>query len=164
MKIDLHSNLNKPNKVSNVFTNKNTLLIYYNNVRSIDNKENILTKIELSKYKILVFTDPWLSGLPSGKYFPKKFNVYRYDRAIDNVNFIRRSGGVAMLVHSKFKSRLIDLDDDSCEYLAIEIKINPPMIIYAAYMRVFDPVVAMQHVKLIKELISKSSIDCCGRL
>ena len=40
-KIDLHSNLNKTNTVSNKFTNKNTLLMYYNNIRSIDNKENI---------------------------------------------------------------------------------------------------------------------------
>lgn len=154
-KINMLSNLNTSEKVSNKFTNKNTLLMYYNNVRSIDNKENVLTKIELSKYKILVFTEPWLSGLPSSRYFPKMFHVYRWDRTIDNVNFTRRSGGVALLVHSKFQSRQINLNDDSCEYLAIEIKINPPLIIYAAYMRVFDPVVAMQHVKLINELILK---------
>lgn len=72
-----------------------------------------------------------------------------------NVNFIRRSCGDAVLVHSKQQSRLINLNDDSCEYLAIEVKMNPQIIIYAAYMRIFDHVVAMRHIKLIKELITR---------
>lgn len=157
-KIDMLSKLNSPQKVSNNFLNKHILLIYYNNVRSIDNKENILTKIELSKYKVLVLTEPWLSKQESSsKYFPKFFNVYRCDRTIDNVNYSRRSGGVAVLVHSKFNSRLIKLNDVSCEYLAVEIKMNPPMIIYAVYMREFEAEVAMKHVKLITGLIARFS-------
>lgn len=126
--------------------------------KKLKNLKNLKKCTKFTKFKkILKFKFKKLQKLQNlqnlGKYFPRKVNVYRCDRAIDNVNFIRRSGGVAMLVPSKFKSRLMNLNNDFCEYLAIEIKINPPIVIYAAYMRVFHPVVA--HVKSIKEMISR---------
>lgn len=59
------------------FHDLSTLPIYYNNVRSITNKRNIAAKIDLSVYKILCFTETWLSSKEqSGIYFPSRFNVY----------------------------------------------------------------------------------------
>lgn len=142
------------------FTKSSSLPIYYNNVRSIINKSNIRTKIELSVYKILVFTEHWLSIRdPDSQYFPDKFDVHRFNRDTANERVVaaRRSGGVAILIHSRLKNRRLHCRQDvQCEYVAVEIKIKPiPLIIYAAYMRVFDAAIAKIHCNNINDLTSK---------
>lgn len=132
-----------------------SLPTYYNNVRSITNKRNICMMIDLSVYKVLCFTETWLSDAHfSSVYFPAKFNVYRCDR----VNTASRSGGVAVLVHRSLRSKQLILDVETeldCEYLAIEVSVKPtPLIYYVCYMSVFDHQIAMKHhrrVKLITE-------------
>lgn len=142
------------------FAQKSLLPIYYNNVRSITNKRNICMQIELSFYKVFVLTETWLtSDQSSSVYFPKQFNVYRYDKVVGSHSSARtrRSRGVAVLVHGKLASRQIRLAQESmCECLAIEIKVKPtPLIIYAVYMNEFTLEVAMKHFDLIDGLMTK---------
>lgn len=136
------------------FTDLTLLPIYYNNVRCITNKRNVCMKIDLSVYKILCFTETWLTNKQcSSTYFPSKFNVYRCDR----VSTARRSGGVAVIVRSELMSRQIHVDHCAdCECLAIEVKLKPiPLLLYVIYMRQFEYDVALKHFKLIKELTTK---------
>lgn len=139
------------------FSEYSLLPIYYNNVRYITNKKNICMRIELSLFKILCFTETWLTSLQSSSvYFPSQFNVYRCDRIAAS----RRSGGVAILVHSKYHSRQIKLErSPQCECLAIEVKLKPiSLIIYLVYMREFNTEIANEHYKNIKYLISNFSL------
>lgn len=146
-----------------------TLPIYYNNVRSIANKRNIHMKIELCVYLVLIFIETWLdNGLFSSVYFPDKFNVYRCDRTIQT---LRRSGGVAILVHHSLNSRTVTISstigpDDASEFLAIEVCIKPqPLILYACYMSVFDLQIALKHyhhVKLIVEMYRNHKVIVMG--
>lgn len=133
------------------------LPIYYNNVRSIANKQNLCMNVELSLYQVLVMTETWLKAADNASaYFPKSFNVYRFDRSISfgGSQALRRSGGVAVLVRMELNSRRLTLTkDEECESVAIEVRIKPtPLIIYAVYMKVFNYAVAMKHVKNIKRL------------
>lgn len=130
------------------------LPIYYNNVRGVTSKENLCTKIELSMYKVLVFTETWLSKRESSSvYFPDAFTVHRQDRIV--LNPMRRYGGVAVIVHKQLKHQRLKVKESSAEVecVAIEVKLKPTsLIVYAAYMRIFDPAVAEKHVVNIKEL------------
>lgn len=142
------------------FTDMTLLPIYYNNVRCITNKRNISMKIDLSVYKILCFTETWLtSKIDSSAYFPLSFNVYRYDRVnpANSVTGTRRSGGVAVIIHSDLSSRQVQLNQDAeCECLAIEVKLKPiPLLLYVMYMREFDGNIASKHFKLINEMTTK---------
>lgn len=93
--------------------------------------------------------------MSNSEYFPSNFNVYRYDRLIPNSS--RRYGGIAVLVHKDLQQSSVKLkDDEKCEFVAVEIKLNPtPLIIYAVYMRIFESDVAVKHVENIKELNKK---------
>lgn len=129
------------------------LPIYYNNVRSITNKYNVCTKIDLSTYKVLIMTETNLSEKESSSvYFPNKFNVHRFDRPSTNIS--RRSGGVGILVHRELHHHCLNLKGDAeCEFVAIKINLKPvSLIIYAVYMKVFDLEVAMKHLVIIKRL------------
>lgn len=142
------------------FADVSLLPIYYNNVRCITNKRNICMKIELSFYKVLCFTETWLTNNKSSSiYFPKKFNVYRHDRPVscNPTKVTRRSGGVAVIVHSGLISRQLKLKHNAeCECLAIEIAVKPsPLILYVLYMREFDARIASMHFERISELMSK---------
>lgn len=129
------------------------LPIYYNNVRSVTNKHNICTKIELSIYLILILTETWLSKRESSSvYFPNGFKVHRYDRIV--LNSLRRYGGIAVLVHKDLRHRRVELNEfEKCKFVAVEITLNPvPLVIYAVYMREFELEIALKHVNNIKEL------------
>ncbi|RYE24260.1 MAG: hypothetical protein EOP45_06005, partial [Sphingobacteriaceae bacterium] len=135
-------------------TDISSLPIYYNNVRSIVNKRNLCTRIDLSIYKVLCFTETFLtSAFSSSTYFPNRFTVYRCDRQIDTD---RRSGGVAVLVHSSIPSKHLQIAADPlCEFLAIEIKIKPtPLILFNCYLNKFEANVANMHVNIVKQLVS----------
>lgn len=108
-------------------------------------------KIELSIFKVLCFTETWLSNAHSSSvYFPSNFNVYRCDR----LNAERRSGGVAVLVHRSLKSKQMSLDfpvDPECEFLAVEVIVKPkPLLYYVCYMSTFDYQIASKHYQRIK--------------
>lgn len=136
------------------FFNKKRLPMYYNNVRSIVNKRNVNTKIELSPYKILCFTETFLDENVNFN-FPDSFNVFRCDRAItDNITRTRRASGVAVLVHKSLQCKSVELNTDPvCEFLAIEIVLKPKsMIIYLCYMSIFDINIANKHYERIKLL------------
>lgn len=140
---------------SNNIVDISSLPIYYNNVRSVINKRNLAIKIELSIYKVLCFTETWLTSAHSScNYFPSSFTVYRCDRMIDTD---RRSGGVAILVHCSFNSKqLLIKSDKQCEFLAIEIKIKPtPLILYVCYLSKFDSYIASMHYDIIKQITSE---------
>lgn len=152
---DNHMVQNK--QISNINSSaksNSSLPTYYNNVRCITNKRNIHMKIELSVFKVLCFTETWLSEeLSSSAYFPNQFSVYRCDR----VEAARRSGGVAILVHRSFKSRLLPLNietDPDCEFVAVEVNVKPTSIIYyVCYMSTFDHQIAMKHYQRIKKIV-----------
>lgn len=98
--VEIKTNLNS-------FMDLSSLPIYYNNVRCITNKRNIGMRIGQSMYKILCFTETWLSNKQcSNDYFPSGFEVYRCDRALSSQQFAtRRAGGVAVIVHTEQTSR-----------------------------------------------------------
>lgn len=132
-----------------------TLSVYYNNVRCITNKRNICTKIEFSPYKVLCFTETWLSDIcPNHHYFPPQFDVYRHDRIVERNTTSRRSGGVAISVHSKLNSRQLTLShNEQCEHIAVEITVKPaPLIFYLLYMRKFQNSVANLHAECVRSL------------
>lgn len=133
------------------------LPIYYNNVRGVTSKNNICTKIELSIYKILVLIETWLSKRESSSvYFPRTFKVYRQDRIVPNS--LRRYGGVAIIVHQELCHQRLKLKEcnEAVECVAVEIKLKPiSLILYAAYIRVFDAEVAMKHIEHVKDLCNR---------
>ncbi|XP_037049652.1 uncharacterized protein LOC119083942 [Bradysia coprophila] len=136
-----------------------TLPIYYDNVRSITNKRNISMKIELSIYKALCFTETMFdNGQSSSVYFPDKFNVYRCDRMVQT---LRRSGGVAVLVHYTLRSNSVPINseigpDEASEFVVVEIHIKPrPLILYVCYMSVFDLSIALKHYHHVKLIVEK---------
>ena len=131
-----------------------SLPIYYNNVRSITNKKNVCMKIEMSVYKVLCLTETWLNDSHSnGSYFPTKFTVYRCDRS---TQMLRRSGGVAILVHHTLNHKSVKFPfavDPQSEFLAIEIVIKPqPLIVYVCYLSVFNLDIALTHLQRVKFL------------
>lgn len=114
-------------------------------------------KIELSVYKVLCFTETWLSDSHSSSvYFPSNFTTYRFDRIADST---RRSGGVAILVHRSLKSESLRLDiatDPECEFVAVEVAVDPkPVIYFVCYMSTFDHRIALKLYKRIEFIISK---------
>jgi len=152
------NNIRKKCSPNNNFVNLSTLPMYYNNMRSIVNKRNICMKIELSFFKVICFTETWLTSEQSSSvYFPKNFDVYRCDRATEaELNSrSRRSGGVAVLVHTSLPNQQVTLNDDpDCECLAIEIRLKPtPILLYVCYMKIFDISVANKHYVNIKSLM-----------
>ena len=139
---------------NSLFIEKQQLPIYYNNVRSIVNKRNVNVKIELSPYKILCLTETFLDDKVNFN-FPNSFNVYRCDRAVNDVNSrARRASGVAVLVHKSLKCKSIEVNvDRDVECLAIEILLKPQsMIIYLCYMSIFEIRIANKHFERIKSL------------
>lgn len=60
----VHENQPMKNK-SMCFGDISHLSIYYNNVRCVTNKTNLSTKIDLSVYKVLCFTETWLNNKQS---------------------------------------------------------------------------------------------------
>lgn len=145
-----NENATQQNQENINFVDVSLLPIFYDNARSIINKCNLSTKIELSIYKILCFTETWLTSAHySSSYFPSNFTVYRCDRMVDTD---KRSGGVAVLVHSSFNSQqLLIQSDQHCEFLAIGIKIKPtPLILYICYLSKFDAHIANMHYEIVK--------------
>lgn len=154
-----HGNVTSTPTTSEINKSKSTskIPIYYDNVRSITNKRNISMKIELSWYKILCFAETWLdNSISSRVYFPSKFEVYRSDR---KVKTLRRSGGVAILVHHTLNSKPITSfsvadNDQMSEFLAVEVCIKPqPLVIYLCYLNVFDIETARNHYHRIREIV-----------
>lgn len=137
------------------------LPIYYNNVRCISSKRNINMKIELSQYEVLCFTETWLTNEHTNVYFPRKFHVYRRDRHTSGVDRSApsRGGGVAVIVHQKFMSKQIQItSDDDCEAIAVEISTKPvPLLVYVVYMRSFDRIIAMKHLKSMSKIATDFS-------
>lgn len=132
------------------FTNIMYLPIYYQNVRSIPAKTNLRSRISQSLYKVLCFTESWLTSYHDNDcYFPNEFNVYRCDR---NTN----GGGVALLVHQQFKSEQIEkIFDVDCESICVKIELKPvPLVIYAAYINKPDRNIMMKHFSLVQQVVS----------
>lgn len=138
------------------FVDISSLPIYYNNVRSITCKRNINMRIDQSVYKVLCFTETWLTASHSSSlYFPSRFNVFRCDRS---ANAERAwGGGVAVLVCRKLNSRRVQLNgNNTSEFVAVEIKLEPtPLLLYAVYIRKFKDDVASEHLRRIHELIAE---------
>lgn len=116
-------------------------------------------RIELSVYLVFCLIETWLDNeLYSSVYFPDKFNIYRCDR---NLQTLRRSGGVAVLVHHTLSSRTITMNstigpDEASEFLAIEVCMKPqPLILYVCYMSVFDLQIAMKHYHHVRLIVEK---------
>lgn len=113
-----------------VFANIRYLPIYYQNVRSIPAKTDLRSRIRHSLYKVLCFTETWLTSTHDDDcYFPQTFTVYRNDRPTVG-------GGVAVIVHRDFKSARIEhIHDPDCESISIKIELQPTsLVIYAAYV------------------------------
>lgn len=103
---------------------------YYQNVRSIPARTDLRSRINYSQYKVLCFTETWLTKYHDDEcYFPQKFIIYRRDRKT-------HGGGVVILVHEEFKSTQIELNcDPDCESVCVKIELQPtPLVIYLAYV------------------------------
>lgn len=151
---DISENTQQMNKSNMSAVLSSSVPTYYNNVRCITNKHNVCMKIELSVYKVLCFTETWLSDTYSSHVcFPSNFVVYRCDR----VDTLRRAGGVAILVHRSLDSAPITLNianDPECEFLAIRVDVKPmPLIYYVCYLSVFEHQIAMKHFQRIKYIV-----------
>lgn len=111
-------------------------------------------------YMLLCFVETWLdNGCYSSVYFPDMFTVYRCDRKNQN---LRRSGGVAILVHHSLRSKVITFDstfhsDEMSEFLAVEVQIRPkPLIIYVCYLSEFNYEIALQHYHRISFIVGNN--------
>lgn len=133
-----------------IFANICYLPVYYQNVRSIPAKTDLRSRINHSLYKVLCFTETWLTKDHSDdSYFPIKFTSYRCDRQTNG-------GGVAMLVHSDFKSTQIDrICDPDCESICVKIKLKPiPLVIYLAYVNdSMKDDILLKHFNLVQQLV-----------
>lgn len=135
----------------------NYLYMNYNNVRGITNESNIVTNIEFTSYKILCFTETWLTRqFANHMYFALTFNVYIQDRIIQSN---RRAGGVAMLIHKSINNRRNELPyNDSCEHAPVECVLKPTgLIIYLVYMKKFDSGTTEKYLKCIIMLKTNNS-------
>lgn len=134
----------------NDFSNICYLPMYYQNVRSIPAKTDIRSRISHSLYKVLCFSETWLSkDYDDECYFPLKFASYRCDRETNG-------GGVAVLVHSDFKSTQIEqIRDPDCESICVKIELKPiPLVIYLAYVNdsTKDDIL-LKHYNLVQQLM-----------
>lgn len=131
------------------FANIRYLPIYYQNVRSIPARTDLRFRIKYSLYKVLCFTETWLTkDHDDENYFPQKFTVYRRDRKT-------HGGGVAILVHEEFRSTQIELNDPDCESICVKIELKPtPLVIYVAYVNdSTKPDILLKHYRLIQQVI-----------
>lgn len=141
-------------EVCNGFADISYLPIYYQNVRSIPAKTNLRSRISNSIYKVFCFTETWLNKDHANEcYFPSEFNVYRQDRKSNG-------GGVAILVHERFKSAQIDhIFDGECESICVKIEMQPvSLVLYVAYVN--DPQkgnILLKHWNLIHQVVSLES-------
>lgn len=107
--------------------------MYYQNIQSICSKDKIRDVLKTVMYKIICFTETWLTcgpnGISSDKYIPSRFVTYRTDRNVNNCDVNNKTdhvgGGVAILVDSSFKSkRLAEYENKEIECVCVEVCIG----------------------------------------
>jgi len=125
----LHSK--KLTKNSNSFLN-----IYYQNVRSLNNKLTLLKSLSpLSLYNILIFTETWLNdNIHSSELGLYDYIIYRYDRN-EKTSSLSRDGGVLIAIHKSLPSKPLIVENNNLEILFVLIKLhNQSVIISSVYI------------------------------
>jgi len=119
----LHSK--KLTKNSNSFLN-----IYYQNVRSLNNKLTLLKSLSpLSLYNILIFTETWLNdNIYSSELGLYDYIIYRYDRN-EKTNSLSRGGGVLIAIHKSLPSKPLIVENNNLEILFVLIKLHNQSVI-----------------------------------
>lgn len=135
-----------------------SVAIYYENIRSIVAKSNAKDRIESTPYRILCFTETWLTERDRDEnVFPSNFNIFRRDRRSEQFS---RGGGVAIIVDKKYRSRRVgSAEDERCECVCVSVEMKPsPLLIYLAYVPPSaDNDVYEAHRKIINETALKYS-------
>lgn len=121
-------------RANNNKTYKNQQLkIFYQNVRGMRTKsKTVFRNTSLCDYDIVIFTETWLGPeLFSHEFFPKKYDVFRYDRA-DN-----RGGGVLIAINSNALNGEVHSTNagDVIEQVCVKISLGgESLYIYAYYI------------------------------
>lgn len=110
----------KLTKNSNSFLN-----IYYQNVRSLNNKLTLLKSLSpLSLYNILIFTETWLNdNIHSSELGLYDYIIYRYDRN-GKTSSSSRGGGVLIAIHKSLPSKPLIVENNNLEILFVLIKLH----------------------------------------
>lgn len=120
--------------------NRNTIPIYYQNIRSVPAKDNLYHNLQTTIYDIICLTETWFTEKHKTEtYIPPRFTVHRLDRNQNNSEF-NRAGGVAILIDIKHNStRLKQFESDDIEGMCVEIRIsNNSFVLYIAYVPELD--------------------------
>lgn len=120
----------------NLFTEQNlpcNFSFFYQNVRGMRTKsKTIMQNVGTSVFDIIIFTETWLSSdIFSHEFFPKKFDVFRYDRTVS------RGGGVLIAINSETLSgELYDTDEhENMERICVKISMGKRrLFVYAYYI------------------------------
>lgn len=107
--------------------------IYYQNVRGLRTKTNILLRnVHLSSFDVIVLTETWLlDGIMNSELFPSNYTVWRRDRNLSRTNQTK-GGGVLIAVRNNVCSNLRSEFYSSAEdiWVTLTIKKNKPRINY----------------------------------
>lgn len=111
---------------------------FYQNVRGMRTKSKLIMRnVGTCVFDVIIFTETWLgSEIYSHEFFPKKFDVFRYDRTVS------RGGGVLIAVNSEtMSSELYDTDGhESLEHVCVKVSLGKKrLFIYAYYIPPSSP-------------------------
>lgn len=98
--------------------------IYYQNVRGLRSKLNILSNNIpiVSHYDVIVFTETWLiDSIHSSELGLNNYEIYRYDR---NQPGVSRGGGCIIAIDQTIKSSPVIVDNDNLELICATFKIK----------------------------------------
>lgn len=141
--------------------NKNTnLSIYYQNVRGLRTKTNILADISASQHDIVIFTEHWLNDdFSSSEYFDETYFVERDDRISRDKKW---GGGALIAIKSNLTYKRVDEweKETTFENVWIELRSNssnsktfvnvvyiPPQSSYDNYSKYFDSLTEIMCVR-----------------
>lgn len=116
------------------FNKTDTITVYYQNVRGIHTKLQILLEnVTSCEYDIIVMNEIWLTnGHTDSEFNMIDYNIYRKDRTQETSNH-SRGGGVLIAFHKDINSKVIK-SSQNYEYLFVLLgQVNTQNILSVAY-------------------------------
>lgn len=104
---------------------KNSLSIYYQNVRGLRTKIfNFNSNLLLLQYGIFVLTETWLSDeISSAEFFSSNYLVFRCDINKNNNNKTR-GGGVLIVIKKSFRSLIFSPQSEKVEQVFVKFMLS----------------------------------------
>ena len=140
-------------------TFSDSLIIYYQNARSLKNKldqlSNNIHLLTVSPH-IIIITETWLSDfIPDSLIQLKGYDIFRLDRNPLN-SIYQRGGGVLIAVKPYFKAKSCSISHSSCEHIFVSLSFSHNKIIIGAiyvpqYAQANDSIY-IKHVNIVDEL------------